>query len=301
MTDFEPLDPAFAALLADPRVTLRPPTPGRTMAAYRDRLDRPMAAVAGPPIFAVAAADTLEGVPLRIYRPAPETETTILFVHGGGFVTGSLDTHDALCRTLATTSGATVVAVGYRLAPEAPRPAALDDCRSALQWTVACFGPRVALCGDSAGGYLASMTALRAESDGIAVAALGLFYPVVSPSCATDSWVTLGAGHMLTREWMHWAWHTFLGDAASAFGPNADLLATDLSRLPPTHVATAAFDPLRDEGEALAAAIVARGGEATLTCYAGMIHGFASLPMLTPVANRAIASMGCALTCQQWC
>jgi acetyl esterase len=294
MTDVEPLDPAFAALLADPRVTLRPPTLGRTMAAYRDRLDRPMAAVAGPPIFAVAAAETLEGVPLRIYRPAPETETTILFVHGGGFVTGSLDTHNALCRTLAMTSGATVVAVGYRLAPEAPRPAALDDCRSALRWTVTRFDSRVALCGDSAGGYLASMTALHAEADGTAVAALGLFYPVVSPGCATDSWARLGTGHMLTREWMQWAWNAFLGNGTA----DADLLATNLTRLPPTHVVTAAFDPLRDEGEALAEVIAARGGKATLTCYAGMIHGFASLPMLTPTADRAIAAMGRALTSQ---
>ncbi len=299
MEDPAPLDPAFAALLADPRTALRPPDKGVEMTDYRRRLDRPMVAVVGPEIFSVVAAETAEGVPLRVYRPIPGTASNsmaaILFMHGGGFVTGSLDTHDALCRMLAAASGATVIAVGYRLAPEAPWPAALNDCRSALRWAAAAVGRRIALCGDSAGGYLASMTALHAEAEGVAITALGLFYPVVSPGCATGSWATLGTGYMLTRTWMRWAWRAFLGDAAV----DADLLAVDLRRLPPTHIVTAAFDPLRDEGKALAAAIVAHGGEVTLTCYPGMIHGFASLPAMTPMADRAITEMANALVCQQ--
>lgn len=287
------LDPTFVSLLADPRVTLRPPPPSLSMKDYRQRLDRPMAAVAGPAIWSVRSDET-EAIRRRIYRPTAQTHGTILFFHGGGFVVGSLDTHDALCRSLAAASGASVVAVEYRLAPEAPFPAACDDCRSALQ-RVAGIEPgdigKLAVCGDSAGGYLAAMTALYAARQGIRIDALGLFYPVVAPACETESWRTLGADHMLTRDWMRWAWASYLGDAGS-LAADVDLLRADLASLPPTHIITAAFDPLRDEGEALGAAIRTSGGVVTMTRYEGMIHGFASLPMLTPMADRAITEMG---------
>lgn len=291
MIDPAPLDPAFADFLADPRVALEPPAEDMTMADYRRRLDRPMAAVSGPSIFAVEDARAVPDVPLRIYRPANDPVSTILFIHGGGFVTGSLDTHDALCRTLASASGADVIAVDYRLAPESPFPAALDDCRAALGW-VAKRGGTIALCGDSAGGHLATMTALAAARDGIAINALGLFYPVVSPRCDSSSWQRLGVGHMLTECWMRWAWAAYIGGGDPS---KSDLIHTDLRDVPPTHIITAAYDPLRDEGDALARAIRDAGGTATISHYPGMIHGFASLPMLTPSADQAIADMADAL------
>lgn len=286
------LDPAFAALLSDPRVALRPPAADTAMAAYRNRLDRPMAAVVGPAGVSVESG-VAGGVPLRRYCARATPTGTLIFLHGGGFVVGSLDTHDALCRALAIRSGAAVVAVAYRLAPEAPFPAAPDDCWAVLRAVLEdspIKGGQIAVCGDSAGAYLATTTALRAGREGIRLDALGLFYPVVSPSCASRSWDRFGNGHMLTRDWMRWAWRGFAGDANPA-DPTFDLLQADLRGLPPTHILTAEFDPLRDEGEALAKAIRAAGGSATESCYAGMIHGFASLPMLTPKADDAIAEM----------
>lgn len=297
MTSSPALDPAFVSLLSDPRVALHPPAPGVPLADYRRRLDRPMAAVTGPEMWSVHSTRT-GGVALRVYRPAMDARGVILFVHGGGFVTGSLDTHDALCRSLARSSGAAVVAVDYRLAPEAPFPAALNDCAAALQWVLDDRGLDtrwISICGDSAGGHLATMTALHAARSGVRLHALGLFYPVVGPACATRSWQTLGTGHMLTRGWMRWAWQCYC-DEANASPGDIDLLAMDLALLPRTHILTAAFDPLQDEGKALAAAIRATGGQATEICYAGMIHGFASLPMLTPLANEAIAQMASALS-----
>lgn len=300
MTDPASLAPAFAALLADPRAALRPPRADMPMAAYRARLDSPMIAATGPALPEVTSAWTPCGVPMRLYRPTPPPAATILFMHGGGFVAGSLETHDALCRMLALASGARVVSVGYRLAPEATQPAAQEDCAAALRWVATTqSSARLLLCGDSAGGYLAAMTALHAPRDGIAVAGLGLFYPAISPACATPSWQRLGEGHMLTRDWMRWAWSTYLCAAANKAGDG--LLAAELGHLPPTHVITAAFDPLRDEGEAFVAAIAAQGGTATLTCYPGMIHGFVSLPRLTSLADRAITEMATTLLSQQQC
>lgn len=248
-----------------------------------------MAATRGPDVRKIATIGVAgggRGLRLRVYEEAASTWGTILFVHGGGFVIGSLGTHDALCRSLAVATGARVVAVEYRLAPEHPFPAAREDCLAALGWVDATNEPGhpVAICGDSAGGYLAVELALTAARP---VSALGLLYPVVASMCATASWEALGTGHLLTRAWMRWAWSAYLGAGAA----DASLLGAGLASLPPTHILTAACDPLRDEGEALAAAIVRAGGCATASRYDGMIHGFASLPALTPRAGDAVAEI----------
>lgn len=288
-------DPVFAPLLADPRTALRPPRDGLDLDEYRRRLDTPMAAVRGPDLHAVEILGrdaTGVGVPMRVYAPVESPTATILFIHGGGFVMGSLETHDAMCRTLAKATAARVVALDYRLAPESPFPAARDDCRAALHWaaTTAGAGAPLAICGDSAGGHLAVGTALSVGADGISIAALGLLYPVADPVLASPSWAEFGAAHVLTRAWMAWAWTAYLGGADPAL-PAFTLRRADLAGLPPTRIVTAACDPLRDEGEALGAAIVAAGGQASVTCTPGMIHGFASLPMLTPVAYTALEDL----------
>lgn len=297
MISAAPLDPAFAAMLADPRVDLRPPADALSIQAYRTRLDAPLAALTGPPIRSVDQARTEGGIDLRFFRPATATDAQILFLHGGGFVAGSLDTHDALCRSLAIASDATVVAVDYRLAPEAPFPAALDDCRAALRYLIdrrPADTAWMAVCGDSAGAHLATMLAIDAASADIRLDALGLFYPVVAPACDTASWQQLGTGHLLTRTWMRWAWSVYRGDTTDE--TTLDLLRRDLAGVAPVHIITAAFDPLRDEGEALAVRIRRAGGRATLSRFEGMIHGFASLPMLTPAADAAIVQMAKALS-----
>ncbi|MES2339209.1 MAG: alpha/beta hydrolase [Pseudomonadota bacterium] len=287
-------DSAFAPLLADPRTALRPPDPDMPLATYRRRLDLPMAAVRGPDVHSVetiAPGEGGTGAALRVYRPTPDAAGTILFLHGGGFVIGSLETHDAMCRTLAMSSGLQVVAVDYRLAPEAPFPAARDDVRAGLRWVAArADGGPIALCGDSAGAHLAVRLAIDAADMGVRIAALGLLYPVADPACVGESWDRFGTGHVLTRDWMRWAWAAYRGDADPG-APNFTLRHADLSRLPPTRMILAECDPLVDEGQALVAAIVAAGGAVEATIAAGMIHGFASLPMLTPAANRALADL----------
>ncbi len=283
MTPF--VDPAFISLLANPRVALRSPRDSVNLAAYRARLDAPMIAVTGP---SLATADAVvDRVPVRNY--GPDNGATIVFLHGGGFVIGSLDTHDAMCRALAVEAKLRVVSVGYRLAPEAPFPAARDDVRAVLRH-VAATHPIAAIVGDSAGGNLAVGAASYANDAGITVGALALLYPVVDPACATRSWDRMQSGYLLERDWMRWAWSAYLG-AATPAQPDIALLCTDLARLPPTRIVIAGADPLRDEGEALAAAIAAAGGIASAVCYEGMIHGFASLPMLTSRAADAIADL----------
>ena len=284
-------DPAFAPLLADPRTALRPPAGGMAMAEYRRRLDLPMAAVRGPAVATVETIAIDTSVRARVYAISAEPNGTILFLHGGGFVIGSLETHDAMCRTLAVAGGARVVAVEYRLAPEHPFPAASDDCRAALRWVVGQYGKDgIALCGDSAGGHLAVGLALYAAAEDTPIAALGLLYPVVAPEGDGESWARFGTGHILTRDWMRWAWSAYLGDP-DTMSSQPSLLAADLARLPPTRIIVAECDPLRDEGEALWRAIASAGGAVNLTCAPGMIHGFASLAMLTPAAGDALTEL----------
>lgn len=293
MQELESPDPAFAQLLADPRSALRPPSADIPIADYRRRLDAPLASVRGPDVHSVETlGPEVTGCRsvVRIYRALETISGTIMFIHGGGFVVGSIDSHDAMCRSLALASGMRVVAVGYRLAPEAPFPAALEDCSEVLAWanrTQEQERTGIALCGDSAGGHIALGTALRAAHSGLQLAALGLLYPVVDPNCSTDSWRRFGANYILTLEWMRWAWSAYRG-SADLSTPEISLLCADLSVLPPTYILSAGCDPLRDEGEALGAAIAAAGVRATVSRANGMIHGFASLPYLTRKSATAL-------------
>jgi acetyl esterase len=149
----------------------------------------------------------------------------------------------------------------------------------------------LAICGDSAGGHIAVGVAQEAARRGLPIAALALLYPVADPEMTTPSWRRYGRGHVLTRTWMAWAWTCYLGQA-DPLAPAFTLLKSELELLPPTLIVTALCDPLRDEGEALAAAINAVGGHADVECAPGMIHGFASLPMLTATAGRTLSAMG---------
>lgn len=240
-----------------------------------------------------------QSVPLRLYRPIADAalQPAILFLHGGGFVIGSLESHDELCRELALRSGAVVVAVGYALAPETPFPGALEDCRAALAWLqnggvdLGIDTARLAICGDSAGGNLAVGTALWARKQGMALRHIGLIYPALDPGCASASAHELGSGFILTRTFMQWFWKAYLGDGGDPLDPRAAVATAELTGLPPISLATAEYDPLRDEGEAFAQLARTAGVEVTARRYLGMIHGFASMPRTTPVAGRAIADI----------
>ncbi|MDH4167331.1 MAG: alpha/beta hydrolase [Gammaproteobacteria bacterium] len=293
-----PVDPAFAGLLADKRSELRAPPAHVSVDDMRAGNKAYLITAPKTPIHAVEDR-VLPGpagpLQVRIYRPTSVARVpAIVFCHGGGFVLGDLDTHDSICHRLASSSGCAVVAVDYRRAPETRFPGALDDCTAALRRVAAdavsldVDGERIALCGDSAGGNLAAATALRARRDGPCVRHVALLYPMLDPACDTESMHAYGRGHLLARSGVQWSWSQYLGAPDDAVNPLVALLRADLAGLPTTSVVTAEYDPLRDEGEAFAARLLAAGVDVISRRYAGMVHGFAGLPQVTPVATQAI-------------
>jgi acetyl esterase len=243
-------------------------------------------------------------IPVRIYTPASNaTGAGLVYYHGGGFVIGGLDTHDPTCRALANASGATIVSVDYRLAPEHKYPAAADDCYAALLWTaehgaeIGVDPKRLAVAGDSAGGNLAAVTALLArERRGPALRYQLLIYPVTDHRFDTASYRDNGEGYFLSAAQMKWFWDHYLerpeqGDEHAA----SPLRAKDLAGLPPALVITAEYDPLRDEGEAYAARLREAGVEADLIRYPGQIHGFFAMFELLDDGRAAVDRAGAAL------
>jgi acetyl esterase len=296
------VDSCFHELLGNPRNNLRAPRPDGSMSAFRAALDLAMIDPEPPEVFAVdeLLAELESGpVPLRLYRPNARSRLpVIMFIHGGGFVIGSLETHDALCRALANASGAAVLAVEYRKAPETPFPGALDDCCNALRWIfshaeqLSIDAARIALCGDSAGGNLAAMVALWARANSFALRHLALIYPVIDPEMQSESSQAFGSGFILTREFIEWFWSAYLGRPYDSHDPRMNIMAAELSGLPPTSVIIAEFDPLRDEGEGFARAVAAAGTRTIVRRYPGMIHGFLCMAHITPTAGRAIVEVG---------
>jgi acetyl esterase len=235
---------------------------------------------------------------LRIYTPLGEGPFPLMvFFHGSGFVVCSLDTHDGMCRNLCAGTGCVLVSVDYRLAPEAKFPAAPDDCLAATRWAVAnaaALGAdpgRVFVAGDSAGGNLAAVTALRIRDEG-GPKLLGqlLIYPVTDYyDPGTPSMVENASGYGLTRDGMIWFWNHYLADPSHGANPHASpLRATDLSSLPPALVVTAEYDPLRDEGEYYADRLRQAGVATEMKRWAGMNHGFFTWPGVVDRATEAM-------------
>ena len=228
------------------------------------------------------------GIRVRTYRPAGGENRALVWLHGGGWVIGSLDSHDPLCRALAARSGCSVVAVDYRLAPEHPHPAALDDAWAVTQWATKTF-ERVALGGDSAGAHLAAVVARRARDRQIQVELQVLVVPVTDYSFGTLSHHENASGYGLERETMEWFWSLYVRDRASANDPDVSpLRALDLEDVPPALVLTAEYDPLRDEGEAYAARLRDAGIPVEHSRYTGMVHGFLRMPAVLDRSRDAI-------------
>lgn len=231
---------------------------------------------------------------LRVYRPTGEGPVPIVtFFHGGGWVIGDIDTHDGSCRILSRRTGAVVVSVDYRLAPEHRFPAALDDCEAAVAWVAAHAGElgadprRLGVAGDSAGGNLAAAVTQRARRrGGPAIAAQALVYPAVDFTTVRPSLVANGEGYLLTAGAIAWFAAQYLGDHDPA-DPEASPLLADLAGLPPAVVATAEFDPLRDEGRAYAEALGRAGVPVRRLDFPGLVHGFMGLGALSPASARA--------------
>ncbi|MDY0065656.1 MAG: alpha/beta hydrolase [Steroidobacteraceae bacterium] len=300
-----PIDPAFRALLELPGAELRRPPPELGAAGLRAALAaNPLPPVEKEAVHEVreltvrGAADTLR---VRLYRPSAATELPlVVFFHGGGFVMCDLETHDPLCRSLARASNCAVASVEYRLAPEARFPGPLEDCYAAVEQLAARASElgadpaRLAVCGDSAGGNLATVTAMLArDRGGPRLSYQALIYPVTDLACESASVSELSQGYMLTADIMRWFSECYLGDLARAADPLASpLRATNLAGLPPATVITAECDPLRDEGEAYGDRLRQNGVPVVGRRYLGMLHGFMSMPYVTPVAGRAIADLG---------
>jgi acetyl esterase len=243
-------------------------------------------------VFSVDRVDDLVipgpdgAIAARLYVPGDRAEERplLVYLHGGGWVVCDLDTHDNLCRFLAREAGTLVLSIDYRLAPEHPFPAAVDDAAAAFRFAVeqaAELGadPRaVAIGGDSAGANLAAVVSQLAVSDGGPVPAFTLsLYPVTDLSAKRASYRLFREGFLLTEENMDWYRSHYLPDDAAAEDPRASpLLAEDLSGLPPTYIATAGFDPLRDEGEEYAQRLRDGGVPVALKRHSGLVHGFAN-------------------------
>ncbi|MDQ1533673.1 MAG: acetyl esterase [Actinomycetota bacterium] len=248
-------------------------------------------------------------VPVRVYRPSDETPLpVVVFFHGGGWTIGGIDDYDPVARQIANCSGAIVASVGYRLAPEDPHPAALDDCWAATTWIAghaAEFGgdpARFALMGDSAGGNIAAVLAQRCAREGGPRPALQvLVYPVVDSDLDTGSYRENGAGYLLDLEQMRWFFDCYGRGGAALDDPTiaplraADLYDGRLRGLAPALVITAGYDPLRDEGEAYAVALRAAGVEVVHMRYDGMIHAFFGLGAVFDDGRAAVVQSGAAL------
>ena len=237
-------------------------------------------------------------VAMRLYRGlgAPDAPVpVIVFFHGGGFTVGDLETHDVPCRTLANFARCAVLSVDYRLAPEHKFPAAFHDCVAAVRWTAANavrlgFDPgRIVIAGDSAGGTLAAGVTLALRGDEARIARHVLIYPGLDMRGGTSSHNEFAKGYLLEREDIHWFMGNYLKSEADARDWRASpMLAPDHSGLPPVHVITAGFDPLRDEGLAYADKLTASGVTVTYECFEGMIHGFVTMGEALAAANHAL-------------
>jgi len=284
-----PLDPQAVAWLAELRELGAPTYHDLPPAEGRKLIDEGAPALFGEPdpIHSIEDAQAA-GVPVRIYRPSDEELPALVYFHGGGWVLGSVNSHDSLCRTLAARCGCTLVSVDYRLAPEHPFPAAVDDAWSVTAWAAETF-PAVAVGGDSAGGHLSAVTALRARDEGLALALQVLVYPVTDYSFDTASYGEWGTDTNLTEESMRWFWEHFIPADVAADDPRVSpLRASELAGVASALVVIAECDPLCDEGEAYARRLEEAGVPVTLSRYDGQLHGFLRMPALFDRSRDAI-------------
>jgi acetyl esterase len=297
-----PLDPQFRTVLdtfeSKGLIPLVRGDAAETRAHYRTlALSRRGPQYVPEPVASATDQRSPGGVPVRIYEPLQANGGTLIYLHGGGWVVGDIETHDPLCRRVTTGTGARVVSVDYRLAPEHPFPAALDDAEEVLHWLwTEDPGRPLGVAGDSAGASLAAGVALRARDKQIPLAAQLMLYPATDPAMTSPSITENGAGYFLTRRDMAWFYQQYLpaGPArasAGASAPEADLAHADVAGVAPAIVATAEFDPLRDEGAAYAARLAEAAVPAQYVPGPGLIHGFAGFLGVVDAADATVAAI----------
>jgi len=298
-----PLHPQVAELLVRAARSALPPY--HTVSApvarriYRDT--RAILAPKAPELPEVRLLAT-ENFTLRLYRPVKnEKLPALVYFHGGGWTIGDIDTHDVLCRQLAAGARCVVVSVDYRLAPEYPFPAAVDDCFAATRYVADNAAKlnigSIAVGGDSAGGNLAAAVSLLArDAGGPAIAFQLLIYPATDQRLATASHQRNAQGYLLTRDAIDYFRRAYLPDEKDWTDWRASpLLAESHADLPPALVITAGFDPLLDEGRAYAERLKAAGGAVEYREYADMVHGFILFGGVLDTANTAVADCCTAL------
>ncbi len=303
------LDPDAAAVLKAFREAGRPPYDTLTPDEARDLyLKGSAAARPVPPEMASVEDIAIPGpagkIPARVYRPLSVRRKdglapALVFFHGGGWVIGNLDTHDVVCRTLARDGELVVVSVDYRLAPEHPFPAGVDDAIVATRWVAAnaqAFGldaKRISVGGDSAGGNLSAVVALDARDNGPALQGQLLIYPATDFEMTHPSHSEPETSCLLTHESIRW----FRDQYFTAIEDGQDRRASparesNLAGLPRAYVLTAGADPLRDEGDEYAQRLTAAGVPVTYKTYPGQFHGFVTMGKLLPKAGEALKDMG---------
>jgi acetyl esterase len=319
--DGQTLDPDLQLLLRLERLTSAG-TPSATVQRRRAHLDAATALVGGPVVPGVRTREIAiigepaqadpdqrptgnDPIAARLYTPdgLPPGSPLLVFQHGGGWVTGSLDSHDPVCRYLAKHAAVRVLAVGYRLAPEHPFPAAVGDVVTAFRFArrhaaeLGADPSKVALGGDSAGANLAAVAAHLAARAGEPIPAfLLLFYPPCDAINRSRSRDLFAAGFMLTDDDIVWFCDHYLPPSVDRGDPRASLLlADDLSGMPPTYLVTAGFDPIRDEGEMLARRMAEAGVPVVLRRHPDLVHGFVNMIGLSVRCREAVAEAAGAL------
>ena len=285
------LDPDIAAFTGPPQEM--PPLTPELIPMMRAGMTMMAAAMPGAEIDRVEDIDA-DGVPLRLYRPASDGPLPLLvFLHGGGWMFGDLDTHDSMTRHLAVASGCAVLGVGYRLAPEHKFPAGLDDAMTALAWarrSAAAWGcdpSRIALGGESAGGNLTAAATLRLRDEGKPQPLFQLLiHPATDMSFSLPSFAEVAAPG-LSKTYLDGCREYYLGDVSETHPFASPLRAESHAGLAPAIVLTASEDPLRDDGEYYAAALARAGVETLAQRLQGLPHGFQFLPIAIPAVKAA--------------
>jgi acetyl esterase len=268
------LDPQAAAHLARQAALGLPPYAQMGHLEARRLNEEGAAALAGPGEDVQVRDTEIAGIPVRLYAPHGVGEApTLIYFHGGGWVLGSVRTHDRPCRALSARVGCRVVSVGYRLAPEHRFPAAVEDCWAVTASLLAGRQP-VAVGGDSAGGNLAAVVALRARDRGLPLRLQLLIYPVTDCDLDRPSYLACATGYGLSRDSMRWFWEQYLGDTPWDRPEASPLRAPSLAGAAPALVMVCQYDPLRDEGVAYAERLRQSGVPVELLEQQGMIHGF---------------------------
>lgn len=277
------------------------------------RLYKETRAVLSPPVPAVgtvrelAASGQAGPIPLRLYRglgtAADAPLPALVYLHGGGWTIGDLDTHDIVCRTLANNAACAVIAADYRMGPEHRFPAAVEDCIAATRWVaqqasaLGVDATRIAVGGDSAGGNLAAVVAIALrDAGGPPLAFQALVYPATDQRMDTATHAKFGEGYLLTRNNMLWFRDNYLDPRDYDDWRASPLRAADLARLPPAHIITAGYDPLLDEGRAYSDRLVAAGVPVLYECFEGMAHGFLTMGGVVAAANHALYRLGQSLS-----